>query len=221
MAILVLIYLLAAPVIQRGTQLSKAAACLANLRSISAAAHTYAGDHNGNLPGIKSTPASDSEPINHHAGEQWDAQIIPYLGIDLLSSNSDIRTVFFCPASTPNTAGPKGRQLSYAWNARLTDSAPYSKRASGLEQASTILMAADNKILGDQPDKNQLLFQSAGNTIYIKEDNTLKRVVYERHNGSANVLFVDGSASPRKPVSTTDLRPGGVRFYNTGPLSPN
>lgn len=221
-AILGFLIILVMPSFQ--TVLSKAAqaACLENLRSIGAAAHLYAADNNGLLPGIYYTAPSDGQPENNHSGAQWDVQIMPYLGLGTNVPTTDFKTPFYCPASTRNPTRALSRQQSYAWNSRITDNATYnSKRLANLQQASTTILALDNKYQGDQPDQNGVTFGSAGNTIYINENaSQLKRVAYERHNGRANILFADGSAASRPPVNATNNpTPQGVRFYNNGPLS--
>lgn len=211
------------PSLTRAYDSSKRAGCMNNLKAIGAAAHLYASEHDGQLPGILSTPGEGGAPANQHAGEQWDVQIMPYLGLGPSVPTDNIKTVFYCPASVRNPSAALSRQLSYAWNSRITASSPYnSKRISNLQQPSTTILAVDNKLLGSEPDRNSVTFGSAGNTIYINDNaNQLARVAYERHEGKANVLFADGSVSARAPVAPpSNPTPRGVRFYNNGPLSP-
>lgn len=199
---------------------SHSASCLSNLRSIGAAAHLFAAENNGRLPGVLWTRESEDQEEDRHPGQQWDAQLMPYLEVSTSAEPARIRTPFYCPASTLNTAAALNRQLSYAWNSRLGD-AFASSRVANLQTPSTILMAIDNKMLGTEPDRNQVTFSAYGNTIYINNNqNQLRRVPYERHRGEANVLFADGSAAPRRPVSEDNPTPQRVRFYNGGPLSP-
>ncbi len=222
LAVVVVLVALLFPVASGASGHYKRTACSANLKTLGVAAHLYAADRNGLLPGILTTPAQDGQPANSHAGEQWDVQIMPYLGIRAEATEAESRTPFYCIASTRYPGAPLSRQLSYAWNSRLIEAAPYSSRKlTDLQEPATTLLALDNKLIGDQPDRNGLTFQSAGNTIYINNNlNQLKRVAYERHVGRVNILFADGSVAARKPVSATDPTPRGVRFYNKGPLSP-
>jgi len=148
---------------------------------------------------------------------------MPYLGLETTVPTGNFKTPFYCPASVRNPAFALSRQLSYAWNSRITASAPYqSKRLANLQQPSTTILAVDNKLLGNGPDKNSVTFGSAGNTIYINDNvSQLQRVAYERHEGRANILFADGSVSARLPVAPpANPTPRGIRFYNSGPLSP-
>lgn len=200
---------------------ARSARCSGNLRSIGVAAHLFAADHDGMLPGVLFTPAGPGRELNRHGGQQWDVQIMPYLGVATSAEPAEVQTPLFCPASVVNTAVAMNRQLSYAWNSRLVEADPFnSRRLANLEQPSTVLMVIDNKMLGDQPDRNQVTFNAYGNTIYINNNqNQLRRVPYERHGGHANVLFADGSVSARKPVDDGNPTPQRVRFWNNGPLS--
>ncbi len=213
---------LAFPSLSRAYDNSKRAGCMNNLKAIGAAAHLYASEHDGQLPGILSTPGEGGAPANQHGGEQWDVQIMPYLGLGPAVPTDNIKTVFYCPASVRNPSAAMSRQLSYGWNSRITANPPYnSKRIGNLQQPSTTLLAVDNKLLSSEPDRNSVTFGSAGNTIYINDNlSQLGRVAYERHEGTANVLFADGSVSARAPVALpSNPTPRGVRFYNNGPLS--
>jgi len=219
-ALLGVLVALLLPTFRNAIARSQQSACLANLRQIGAAAVLYAGEHDGWLPGIRFTAAEGETPENRFPGQQWDVQLMPYLDIPDSTTPSSRRTVFYCPASQRNPAFAMNRQLSYAWNSRLTPAEPYqSRRLANLERASSILMAVDNQITPENP-VNQATFQAAGNTIYVNDTvSQLRRVAYARHGGHANVLFADGSASPRLPVSTSNPAPQRVRFYNNGPLS--
>jgi len=218
-AILGVLAALIFPSVKGALKRSQQASCLSNLRQIGVAAHLFAGDHNGLLPGRIYTPASGSTPENNHGGEQWDVQIMPYLGIPTTTSPVNRTTVFYCPASVRNPSFALNRQLSYAWNRMLETN--NTQRLANVRAGSSIVLAMDNKILGNQPDLNTATFQSAGNTIYFSNNQgLLSRLPYERHGGTVNLLFIDGSVASRPPVSNTNPTPQRVRFYNDGPLSP-
>lgn len=222
MAVLGILAALALTLIPGTLEKARSAGCQGNLRSIGSAAILYAADHGGRLPGVMVGRDENGSISDRYPGQQWDAQLMPYLEISLDPAPSGVRTPLLCPASELHPNAAMNRQLSYAWNVRLVDADPYRSRLLyDLQQPATILLAMDNKILANQPDRNQVTFNAYGNTIYIGNNTSqLRRVPYERHDGRVNVLFADGSVASRGPVSPTNPTPQGIRFYSNGPLSP-
>lgn len=185
---------------------SRNAVCMGNLRTLGAAVHSYVADQAGYLP----------NPIIETGFPHWTALIAPYMTIATNRSERSGRYPFYCPASTINP-DPRynklSEQLSYAFNSRLSTNSNAIPLVV-VRIPSRTLMLVDNKVLKDGPDVNQVI--GGGSTTLINE-NSIERIPYERHGGHANILFVDGSVQPRKPVSTSNLLPTNtiIRPQNT------
>lgn len=205
-SIIAVLVTLVYPAIRSVTAGSKNAACMGNLRTLGAAVHSYAADNRGFLPDL--FPAS--------GGLHWTFQISPYMTIATNRNERTGRYPFYCPASTLNPDPRYNRladQLSYAFNSRLSANSN-AIPLFVVQVPSRTLMLVDNKVLKDGPDVNQVI--GGGSTTLINE-NSIERVPYERHGGHANILFVDGSVQPRKPVSTSNFLPTNtiIRPQNT------
>jgi prepilin-type processing-associated H-X9-DG protein len=144
-------------------------------------------------------------------GPHWTLQISPYMTISTNRNERSGRYPFYCPASPfiRLTNYPRlSDQLSYAFNARLSTNSGAIPLVA-VRVPTRTLMLVDNKYLRDQPD--QSAFIGAGDTSVIANGTASggkhERIPYERHGGHANILFVDGSVQPRKPVSASNLLP--------------
>lgn len=226
-AILVLLVALLFPFVQSSMQRAASARCISNLRTLGVGAHSYAADNNGRLPRRIQT-TNESGQTQNHPGAQWDAQIAPYVGVDL-AVRTDRATVFCCPAakrySDPRFA--LSQNLSYGFNRRFqaAGNTPPPTLAS-IRDAHTLILIADRE-LERGSNENYVTRQGASTAIFIDERVTsTARLPYERHAGFINILFADGHVAPRAKIGRTGTgfepnHPRNARFEIQGPTSPN
>jgi prepilin-type processing-associated H-X9-DG protein/prepilin-type N-terminal cleavage/methylation domain-containing protein len=207
------------PVFDRVSKRAADAACLNNLRILGSGMFAATGDNNGRFPNITSGSGS--------AGRQWDAQIAPYLGIDL-GQNVNIRTPFVCPAGKIYSGNPSirlSRNLSYGYNTRVGSDAGGSGRLATIQEPSKLILIADRE-LTEGTNENYVTLAGGNGAIFISDTASRFAVLpYDRHGGSINILFADGHAAPRQRLgrqvgSFPENAPRGVRYRNDGPLSP-
>jgi len=220
-AILAVLVMLIFPVADRMIASSQRAGCLTNLRAIGGGLHMYAADHNGRLP-----PLSNSGASGKGKGNQWDAVIMPYLGI---ASGVEVKTVFFCPASKRFSASkqPLSDNLSYSYNRNVASDTSGSGRLAAIEKPSRLVLVADTDRLPDT-NENYLTMEGSSNPIFLNQstENSVNRMNYKRHRGVINVLFADGSADSRAPVGppgATTLAskfPKGIQWENRKEITP-
>lgn len=195
------------------------AACLNNLRVIGSGMFAAAAENNGRFPEIVPNPSS--------AGKQWDAQIAPFLGIDL-SMNRNIRTPFVCPGAKVYSGNPSinlSRNLSYGYNTRVGNDVLGSGRPAAIQEPSKLLLIADRE-LTEGSNENYVTLAGANSAIFVSDSASRYAVLpYERHGGHIHILFADGHVAARQKLGRVAggfpaNAPRGVRYYNTGPLSP-
>jgi len=220
-AILAVLVMLIVPTADRMVASSQRAGCLSNLRAIGGGLHMYAADNNGRLP-----PLSNSGANGNGKGNQWDAVIMPYLGI---VSGVEVKTVFFCPASKrfSTSKQPLSDNLSYSYNRDVASDTSGSGRLAAIEKPSQLMLVADTDRLPGT-NENYLTMEGSSNPIFLNQtsDGSVNRMTYKRHRGVINVLFADGSADSRAPVgppgatSRASKFPKGIQWVNRGAITP-
>jgi len=215
-AVLAILAAILFPFARGASQKAASAKCLGNLRAIGAAAHSFAGDNNGRLMNL---PAGG-------AGAQWDAQLAPYLGIDLYA-RGNFATAFVCPGgkrySDPSRF-PLSRNLSYGMNTRI---APDQRGLplAAIKDAQTLVLIADRELTTGS-NENYVTGQGSNNALFINDSsNRLNLLPYNRHGGFINILFVDGHAAPHARLGRTVSGfspnwPRSTRFGNDSAVAP-
>lgn len=221
----VLVALLAAG-LRSAKQRAADAGCLHNLRTLGVGMHAFAAENNGRLPEIRRETRPDGS-TNSMPGHQWDVQIAQYLDIDL-RTETQRPTPFVCPGAIryPNHDLGWGRNLSYGLNVRVGNDVLGSGRLATIEHPSQLVVIADRERTAGT-NENWLTLHGASSAMFIGD--TAARygaLPYERHGGRIHILFADGHVAAREKLGTPSSpfpanAPRGVRWYNTGPLSPS
>lgn len=187
------------------------AACTSNLRQLSAAVTLYAGDHSNCFPpyveygkdgqrkwyfGNETTPPGTSEgkrDLDRTAGPLY-----PYI--------EAVGKIEVCKGFNYATAlwkeKFKGASYGYGYNWWLGGrSGGMSMNVAQLKSASGVLLFGDcgqvNTFQKPATAKNPMIEE-----FYIIDDK--ERTVHFRHNGRANILFVDGHVESFKPYPGTE-----------------
>ena len=153
--------------------------CVSNLRQWAAALHLYAADHDGFTPrrgqGVQPFWMTDRP-------DDWFNALPPYLGIpsysDQVKSGHPAlptdKSVFVCPAAIRETVYPNF--LCYGMNMYLS---PWIR--------------PEPHRLSELPNPSQLVFLADGPGGWCSTiPSSLGYSVKARHNGRANVVFIDG-----------------------------
>jgi prepilin-type processing-associated H-X9-DG protein/prepilin-type N-terminal cleavage/methylation domain-containing protein len=226
-AILVLLITLLFPLVRTALQRAADTKCIGNLRILAVGAHSYAAEHNGRLPSRIQSSNEEGE-VNNHSGEQWDAQIAQYIGVDL-ASTSNRPTPFTCPAAKRNSSAtvPLARNLSYGLNRRMqpSDLRPAGPTLASLTNSHTLILIADRQ-LTEGSNENYVTRAGANNALFIDErPGPTALLPYDRHGGHINILFVDGHVAPRARLGRTVSgfnanHPRASRFILDGATAP-
>lgn len=223
-AILAVLAAILFPFAKGAMQKAASAKCISNLRTLGVAAHSYAAENNGQLPRIVFTPASSTTAESKHSGEQWDAQIAPFLGVNL-ALRGNFATPFVCPAGRRYSADPEkfplSRNLSYGLNTHIQ-----GQRLAAMRDAQTLILISERGI-GEGSNENIVIGGGSSSSMFISNsEQRLKHLTYERHGGLINILFVDGHVSPRAKLGRVVAgfradHPRGARFINDGATAPS
>lgn len=178
-AIIGVLIVVALPVISKCYAQGQSVQCISNLRQWGIALNLYAADHNGLTPrrgqGVQAFWITDRP-------DDWFNALPPYLGLPSYSDQVNSghpavptdKSVFVCPAAVKEPVYPNF--LCYGMNMYLS---PWIR--------------PDPHRLVELPSPSQLVFMADGpggwcSTIPSSQGYSVKA----RHNGRANVVFVDG-----------------------------
>ncbi len=198
--------------------------CISNLRQMGAAFYLYAADNNGQLPMIAGDATAASSDDQDGKGKQWDAQITPYIAVrSAVAKTAQKDTLFFCPNSEPDPsyANKAVVPLSYTYNVNLgkSETSP-GVRLAGSANLSTVVVLADLQLSSSTPEHSYVpqTGQGRNNTIVFRGNNAFLSF---RHNERINILFLDGSVSPRRRVveGLSTSPPENVRWTPEGDLT--
>ena len=195
--------------------------CASNMRQIGAAFYMYAGENNGNFPGVVGDSSASSKDDQDGKGKQWDAQLSSYLSIPINTAKSPLRnSVYFCPASFPDPsyAGKSVVLLSYTYNANVG-----SLKSGTGENYSSIMALADLQLASSVPGKSYVpqTGQGKNNAIVFYPTAAYYKYLADRHRGRINILFLDGHVDARSRINEKDPSspPKNVRWTPGGALT--
>jgi prepilin-type N-terminal cleavage/methylation domain-containing protein len=216
LAVSVVVLILAAivlPMIGGMQKRGNGAKSIANMRQIGSGIAGYSGDNNGASPQSAGNPQGATSAERNGIGNQWDVQIMPYLGYSTSQGDYDGRrnkrpTIFWSPGTRHFYPEHPARSLSYGFNEEAT-----SKKVAVVASApSTILLAEINNFIGNnayKPHTGLFTFGGRNNGIFVRAET----IDYGRHGSSQTpILFADYSVRwcPR-PASTNAL-PDGTKL---------
>ncbi|HWL50953.1 MAG TPA: prepilin-type N-terminal cleavage/methylation domain-containing protein [Chthoniobacteraceae bacterium] len=174
-----------------------AAQCLLNLRQLAQATLLFANDHDGRFPPERIGEEGNPDGL----GVQWDAQIAPYLGLEVSNATRRERTVFYCPAARKNGDARFGR--SYGYNLYLSNNHAGSGRLQTIGDRSLQLILMES--LSPQLNADGLswpLFGARHNGAIVHPQKP-ERIVYP-HRFQGHFVFADGHVAPRRPLGGGD-----------------
>ena len=194
LAILSIIAAILFPVFAHVRERARQTTCASNLRQIGLATMQYVGDNNETL-----------FPHPYHDGVvgwvEWSAYMP--LGVDMTLDKSrgmlgfylKNDAVWICPSVGADWPGSRANAPypTYGLNSALS---PFHHRALTLAQAETpaeTILAAES----ERPNMNVGLFASP----FILPPSVHQPAVCGRHFGQANVLWLDGHVTARKPAT--------------------
>ncbi len=197
---------------------SRSTKCLANLRSLYQLATTYGADNNN-------APLQNEVPTETGKGyTPWNALLYDYAE----QIGADYKKIVRCPSDKDNIPGSNRAELralnypSYGINANFgwPDYDPQGrKRATRMIEAATlsqVIYFGESSHKGINPDK----YRGSGLiTPYLNDP------LYGRHNGKANVVFLDGhvgtfdNLDDPRGVNSTDRTVSG-KYWLINPPNP-
>lgn len=197
-------------------QTAQRAVCSSNLRQLASAVHLYIGDNNGEFPHYLKRTDQGTEWFFGLESTEWTAgesnrsldlnkgPLAPYLD----ASTGITRDPGFQYQSS--SWKPKFNQPSwgYGYNWRLGGGyGGLPKRITSVKNPSEVILFGDcaqvNTFQAPASPKNPMLEE-----FYIINESF--KTIHFRHNGKANILFVDGHVEVFSPYpGTTDTRVGG------------
>lgn len=182
------------PALAKAKEKARSIKCVSNLKQMGLSTEMYASDYNDFLPG------------NQHNLPSWLASLATYNGTN----------IYRCPSE-------KSRPYSYAVNDFLTPhpaGAPwfdFSRRSSIPSWSETMWMAEMNEDILGQDHFHFADYRNSPDPTdpsgAFSRDGFRSQVFVQRHNGSANYLFVDGHVdSIRFQTLVSKLESVGSRF---------
>ncbi len=206
----------------RGT--ATRAVCSNNLRQLSAATNLYLGDNNGFFPsylkaapggrmwwfGLETSPGGAAEGSRNLDVTQ--GPLYPYI--------DEIGKIEVCPAFNYNSTlwKPKFKGASYAYGYNWN----LGGRIGGTPMNVGTLSSGARVILyGDCGQVNTFQAPASASNPLIEEFyliNEADKTIHFRHNGRANILFVDGHVESFRPYPGTENTT--VRGEITGRVTP-
>lgn len=201
-AIIVLLAGLSIPAISSSRKKAQSSSCLSNLRQIGVATMAYAADNSMKLP-----------PAGTGGSPEWALSLATYTGVNTKQKKS----IFVCPGcEAPVQSGGTGEvAVTYGMHGGLMPKGGESMELGFIPRASDLILCADmcqnpgNKGWSPYSIENPSVFKSAGGrggsaaldtpiSIGPDKDQGNNAWIRYRHNGSANVVMLDGSAKSFK-----------------------
>lgn len=163
------------PVFARAREKGRQATCLSNLKQIGLALEMYVQDYDETLPYHLISIDMGGTYVN------WLSGVEPYC------RNA---RVFECPSlRDDHYEGPTDTTLSYPYNRDLN-----GRFLGSIEEPSEVIVCLDG-VQASCSYSGGDTFRDTDGTVYTEDPNTgtsPNRVIFSRHNGGGNCLFVDG-----------------------------
>ncbi len=202
LAILSLLMALLYPVFAHARQKARQTTCASNLRQIGLAAMQYSGDNDGLM--FHTRNHADDSGLVTEWSFCWNPLAAPGITVDAacgpLAPFLKNANVWYCPSSSGVKAAdyfnpvPPPYGLNFAFRLLEHDQGRPVSLAQVQTPAETILAADSAGYSSFYPGSP---FWSE--YVYLPSDHT--PTVHRRHSGMANVLWLDGHVSARRPVS--------------------
>lgn len=192
------------PAVKRVTEAGNKAKCMSNLRQLGAAAHGYIGEHDGWMPPMR-------YPYNY---TWWPDAISPYItSLPWEATFETTSPVFRCPSGSKDWpykgTGIEIKGVNYAYNVKIgymINGDPSGSTTMPIPLSSSY---RQRKLVNCKyPTKTGLIMDGDSQRVqfeyYTKADVDARSL---RHDGLANVLFVDGHVElvDFKKISDEDL----------------
>lgn len=212
-AVVLVLAAIAIPVLQGVQKRGNSGRSVANMRQIGSGIAAYAGDNNGSFPRREGNPQGSTASERNGIGNQWDVQIMPYLGYTTNSSAYDGRrnktpTIFWSPGTRHFYPEHPARSLSYGFN----EEAAGKKTFTVASAANTILLAEVNNFINNnayKPHTGLFTFGGRNNGIFVRAET----IDYTRHGSSTTpILFADYSVRWCTRPASTNALPDGTKL---------
>ncbi len=198
LVVIAIIAILAAvllPALSRAREAGKGAVCLNNLRQVDTATRLYVDENNGYLPQAASDPTQTG-----NISLWWTTKLSIYLGgTNYISVAGGTLPVLVCPS---NRLSPAGHGVSYGMNGVWLGNGFWARLLGDVKNPAETVYAADS--IGPPTWSDPYIdipgYWSADQSAY----NVLYGFVDPRHNGSANVLWLDGHVSRETMAQLAD-----------------
>ncbi len=200
-AILIAILL---PALHKAKLSAQAIQCGTNLKQMHLAHFNYASDHKGYIwPGNISDAIATNMGITSNVFKRWVGHINPYMGVQNPAWNNFSRSML-CPTHQVKTNGEIWS--SYAMN-YLTGAQASPEEL--LPVNGTLNGPAQNFLDFRKASDCFLLVDNANNNAVAQPHIIVPEDIKQRHNGAANMVFVDGHV-----VATKELNAWGSGYWN-------
>ena len=207
LAVIGLLLSLSIAAIQNVRESSKAARCGTNMRAVGAALSTYAMEHDGYFPAVRSSPDSADE-VNGRQNElgTWEAEIEPYVGFNLRTtmggydgedSDDIMQALIICEAGEfVGMSASLNNQKASVGGKKLNWGLDFQTNVNSIEDPTATLLLGDS-------DEYHLSFTK---DMLADADGKYKGADLVRHGGKANYLFVDGHLESLTPEEIMKLK---------------
>ncbi|WP_052362028.1 prepilin-type N-terminal cleavage/methylation domain-containing protein [Geminisphaera colitermitum] len=196
------------PTVGRVRQAANATKCLSNLRQFGVASLLYVGEHKGRLN------------YQTSLGENpwWQTRFAPYLST---ASVRNAQTVWVCPSVTERKLDEDKNKKDYGMSSAALASNPEGEAGTGIGRLLSDFQTPARKVYiteMDVSEKNTTYLEPSKFFVFVKGGDGK---IALRHNGKANVLFIDGHVSALAAPPLPNLKDTAIGnkwlLHNTAP----